>query len=136
MKCVSCKEPMVVLELQQVEIDYCLECGGIWLDVGELGLLLRDEREARELLAPIADLGQLQPGQRKCPICLNEMERIRISDDKPLEIDRCKETHGLWFDRGELRRVVRIIGGQEGNKIANLLEDMFRSQLAQGKGDK
>jgi len=34
MICPVCKKPMLVLELQQIEIDYCQECGGIWLDEG------------------------------------------------------------------------------------------------------
>ena len=49
MKCPVCKEPMIVLELDEVEIDYCTSCGGIWLDAGELDLLIEDEKD-RELL--------------------------------------------------------------------------------------
>ena len=35
---------MITLELQEVEIDHCIECGGIWLDSGELGKI-RDQFE-------------------------------------------------------------------------------------------
>ena len=41
---------MLVLELQQIEIDYCQECEGIWLDAGELELLLDDITESNKLL--------------------------------------------------------------------------------------
>ncbi len=40
MNCPVCKEPMIVLELDEVEIDHCISCGGIWLDAGELELLI------------------------------------------------------------------------------------------------
>ena len=36
MNCPACKNSMVILELNQVEIDYCTACKGIWLDSGEL----------------------------------------------------------------------------------------------------
>jgi len=32
--CPACKEPLVVFELDGVEIDRCLRCGGTWLDDG------------------------------------------------------------------------------------------------------
>ena len=36
MECPRCKSAAVILELAGVEIDYCPDCGGIWLDAGEL----------------------------------------------------------------------------------------------------
>lgn len=35
----------------RLEIDHCLTCGGHWLDIGELGLIRRLDREDRELQA-------------------------------------------------------------------------------------
>ena len=49
MNCPVCKNPMVVLELDQIEIDHCLHCGGIWLDAGELELLLETEEDKARL---------------------------------------------------------------------------------------
>ncbi|MFN7728317.1 MAG: zf-TFIIB domain-containing protein [Bdellovibrio sp.] len=41
MKCPACKDPSLVLsERQGIEIDYCPECRGIWLDRGELDKIL------------------------------------------------------------------------------------------------
>lgn len=45
--CVECKIPLVVELLDGVEIDRCGECGGVWLDQGELEQL-REEFEAYE----------------------------------------------------------------------------------------
>ena len=45
MKCPHCKEPNLVLaERQGIEIDYCPECRGIWLDRGELDKILERSR--------------------------------------------------------------------------------------------
>ena len=48
MECMVCQEPMIVLELDDIEIDYCVICAGIWLDAGELELLLEDSKEKWE----------------------------------------------------------------------------------------
>ena len=31
---------MIVLELNQIEVDHCTRCGGVWLDAEEMDLLL------------------------------------------------------------------------------------------------
>lgn len=40
MDCPACTEPMIVMELNEIEIDHCIACQGIWFDAGELELLL------------------------------------------------------------------------------------------------
>lgn len=46
MKCPACPETLLVMsERQGVEIDYCPQCRGVWLDRGELDKLL--ERAAQ-----------------------------------------------------------------------------------------
>ena len=45
MKCPSCQDVVLVMtERQGVEIDYCPQCRGVWLDRGELDKLI--ERSA------------------------------------------------------------------------------------------
>ena len=40
MKCPIDSEKLVITERQGIEIDYCSECRGIWLDRGELDKLI------------------------------------------------------------------------------------------------
>ena len=44
MKCPHCNVPLTMSERQGVEIDYCPQCRGVWLDRGELDKIL--ERQA------------------------------------------------------------------------------------------
>ena len=37
---------MITLELEDVEIDFCCDCSGIWLDAGELDGLMDAESYA------------------------------------------------------------------------------------------
>ncbi len=44
MKCPTCKDVTLVMsERQKIEIDYCPECRGVWLDRGELNKLIEKE---------------------------------------------------------------------------------------------
>lgn len=46
MKCPVCKDvTLLMTEKKGVEIDYCPECRGIWLDRGELDKLLEKDNE-------------------------------------------------------------------------------------------
>lgn len=46
MNCPSCNIPLVMSERQGIEIDYCPQCRGIWLDRGELDKII--ERSVNE----------------------------------------------------------------------------------------
>ena len=47
MKCPNCSETLLMSQRNNVEIDYCPNCRGIWLDKGELDKLLEyDERRS------------------------------------------------------------------------------------------
>ncbi|TCV78220.1 TFIIB-type zinc ribbon-containing protein [Sulfurirhabdus autotrophica] len=50
MKCPICKEVnLVMTERQAIEIDYCPECRGVWLDRGELDKFIEyAERQASD----------------------------------------------------------------------------------------
>ena len=43
MLCPLCARALKPVEREGVEIDYCPQCGGIWLDQGELNQLIRRE---------------------------------------------------------------------------------------------
>ena len=129
MDCAACKEPMVVLELNEIEIDYCISCGGIWLDAGELELLLEGSAKKDSLLASFKSDGRTKERPRKCPICLKTMEKVSCGADKRALLDRCRRNDGIWFDKGELEEVIRMGCLDEDNRILGLLKDMF------GKGD-
>ena len=50
MKCPVCKDVTLLMsEKKGIEIDYCPECRGIWLDRGELEKLIEKEKEVINL---------------------------------------------------------------------------------------
>ena len=52
MKCPLCSVDLVMSERQGIEIDYCPQCRGVWLDRGELDKII--ERSAVEAPVPSA----------------------------------------------------------------------------------
>ena len=130
MDCPVCKnEPMIVLELNEVEIDYCLSCKGIWLDAGELELLLDSSTETIEFLNSFTIDDQTKEKKLKCPICNKKMEKILVIGDKKVRIDKCKANHGIWFDSGELEDILKMASFGKDDKVLILLKDMFGKKI-------
>jgi Zn-finger nucleic acid-binding protein len=114
------------MELADVEIDHCVGCGGIWLDAGELEILMEDPQRAKTLLGSFKQSDATAERLRKCPICDKKMAKIVVGRSKPvLLIDTCRRGDGLWFDRGELQDILERAHLDEHSRIRTLLADMF-----------
>lgn len=117
---------MLVLELHEIEIDYCPETGGIWLDDGELELLLDDPEAAEHILESGRRAGKVNEAPRKCPISGKPMEKWLFGPDPGILIDRSPDGHGFWFDRGELRQMLRLAEENPRTKaVIAFLNEMF-----------
>ena len=129
MDCPDCKNAMIVLEFAEVEVDFCSDCDGIWLDAGELELLLGNSESAKKLLDSFKISSDSTEKPRKCPICLKKMQKIIVGlSTPPLLIDKCSRGDGLWFDKGELQGIFDKASLDKENKIQKLLADMFGSK--------
>ena len=126
MDCPVCKTAMITLELDEVEVDYCLQCSGIWLDAGELEMLLPNPQQAKMLLSSFRAAKGCSETPKPCPICLKKMEKILVGpSESAILIDKCRKGDGLWFDKGELQDVLEFGSFDEERRILDLLADMF-----------
>lgn len=126
MNCPVCRRPMVVLEIREIEVDHCIQCGGTWLDAGELDLLLEGASNREELLRGMERAKGETEAPRPCPICDKRMEKVKAGLEHDLLLDRCGAGDGIWFDRGELGAVVEMgvfPGGDR--RVYELLSDVF-----------
>ena len=112
---------MIILELNQVEIDYCNSCKGIWLDSGELELLFsnNDNGNINDFLFTKSD----HLDAKRCPICKKKMELVEF-ENSGIILDRCTNNHGIWFDSGELRSLLKT-SEESNNKMIELFKEMF-----------
>ena len=67
MPCPVCKVPLVMSDRQGVEIDYCPQCRGVWLDRGELDKIIERGSVAASAPPPGNPPQQQQPGYQQQP---------------------------------------------------------------------
>jgi Zn-finger nucleic acid-binding protein len=119
---------MLVLEFELVEVDYCPECSGVWLDSGELELVGRQAGAlCGELEAALTEQGGRSPAggsKRPCPVCRKGLHEVTTDSTPPIVLDCCPRGHGLWFDRGELSSVVAAAGADEDNLLARFFAEL------------
>jgi hypothetical protein len=133
--CPKCHEPLIVVEFEGVEIDYCPECRGTWFDAGELEFVTElGGVPAGPLHRALQLAGPGRGGTRRCPRCRRKMHVIALGDSPPVEVDRCRAGHGLWLDAGELVTIVREFAGNEDAVVAGFLADLLRHGLAEHTG--
>ncbi len=129
--CPTCDKPLLVLEYQGVAVDFCHRCRGIWLDSGELELLL--ERTGADAKDPLLQFqkqkGRRIKGRRKmCPRCDRPMLEIVVEGDaqRKVVVDHCARGHGLWFDATELVQLLALFPPSSGaNKTVEYLKDLL-----------
>ena len=58
MKCPACPTvPLVMTDRSGIEIDYCPECRGVWLDRGELDKIIERATPAAPIAQPVPPVG-------------------------------------------------------------------------------
>lgn len=100
--CPRCGMSMVIVAVEGVELDCCTRCGGIWLDPGELRSLTLRDRDV-----PGAALQSRRSGYR-CPVCEELMIESVFMRARNLLVDRCPAGHGVFLEKGELERALRM----------------------------
>lgn len=126
MDCPVCKEAMIVLEYESVEVDYCVACKGIWLDAGEIELLFGDEEACAAFLTIGGPADAKGEKPRRCPMCNAKMTKEATESEPPVLFDNCPYGDGLWFDKGELQQILSHTQAFGSNQeVAGLLKNIF-----------
>ncbi len=122
MKCPVCRVPTFVVEYQEIELDCCPECRGLWFDRGELELVLGHVPAVTEPAIASTE------APRKCPLCRTRMDKVNIGPAGRVLIDVCSEGCGLWFDDNELGELTRDLqdgGWHVAPAVREFLRGMF-----------
>lgn len=106
-------ETIAIDEANELYIEQCKHCDGIFLDYGELEALMErhivtngkvEYAKLRQILDnPLAPRQNIH--YKKCPECRNTMSRYNYKQKSGVIIDRCI-AHGFWLDSGELRQIM------------------------------
>ena len=115
MKCPVDSIDLIMSERSGVEIDYCPQCRGVWLDRGELDKIIDRANEAMGGSAPAAaPPGAPAPGPTPPPLYPNfEPRRDQPRYDQPRYDDRKygKQGHDRDYDRRAAQEEGRLAGG-------------------------
>jgi Zn-finger nucleic acid-binding protein len=110
MKCPVCDVPLSISSREGVEIDFCPQCRGVWLDRGELDKVIE---RASAAMAPAASSGRGreygdEPGRG----------RERYEDSRRYEDNRRYEDDRRRYDEDDRR-------GDKKRKKRSFLDDLF-----------
>jgi Zn-finger nucleic acid-binding protein len=135
MICPACQHPMIGVEYQKVELDFCTNCRGVWFDKGELELLLECTGEAAEIgyldsILKSVVVAVTEEKSRRCPICQRRMKKQNIGEKDKVLLDICSVGDGIWFDSGEVDQLVKILNARESVKhdhVFNFIKAVFKT---------
>lgn len=108
--CPKCDATMSTVESGPVEVDLCERCGGIWFD--------REEHQRLIVMARgsavddgEASIGKVMDAQREvvCPVCAILMDKVAVSHEPDIWVERCPQCGGYHFDAGEFRAYRRLL---------------------------
>ncbi|MCA9664345.1 MAG: zf-TFIIB domain-containing protein [Myxococcales bacterium] len=98
----------------------CNECRGSWVPVQSVGALVQSiaepmvGREKAQLVARRFDadteaMDVAESLKIRCPRCRAPMDKLRSRVRFLVLYDRCGACRGMWFDEGELPRIVSAL---------------------------
>ena len=125
---------MIVVEHDQIELDFCPDCSGVWFDAGELELLLESmELEGTDLgLASVFTSPGVESAEKKrrCPICGKRMTKVTVGRQPEVLVDACPMRHGLWFDSGEVGQLITQLPDKTDSRgrVVGFLGEVFTAR--------
>ncbi len=123
MLCPVCRQPLVIVEFEEVELDTCPDCRGLWFDAQELRQLFElaaVPEQFHDLETQLDRLPHAGP-RRVCPRCRGKLVPVRApSAGGDLILDECPREHGLWFDSGELESLLKSLLGENSKAMENV----------------
>lgn len=93
MKCPVCNVNLVMSERQGIEIDYCPECRGVWLDRGELDKIID------------RSVGESAPAERR-----EYAEKPQSNFDRGREDHSSHNSHGGYHDSYKKKKRGGLLG--------------------------
>jgi Zn-finger nucleic acid-binding protein len=104
MKCPKCKSQMEKVTYEEIEVDRCTFCKGIWFDMLEHEHLKAIEG-SESIDIGLKSVGKAFNETRKidCPVCQTSMIPMSDKNQPHICYEACTSCYGLFFDAGEFK---------------------------------
>ena len=132
MDCPVCKVPLIAVERNSIEVDYCISCKGIWFDEGEIDLLSEKVHINKLGHIEFNKSESVTERSRKCPRCDKTMEKVTIGNNSGFLLDKCPDDQGIWFDSGELTKATNTISdiqNRDKSELINFLGEIIKISI-------
>ncbi len=133
-KCPKCTNKLITINYQNIEIDRCSQCEGIWFDAMEAEQLKKVKGSEK-----IDSGNYIEPEhfnhpqhQTKCPRCRGRMLQMLDIDQYSIWYKQCRRCRGIWLDAGEFRKFKQNF---QAYNLTNLTKYIFRDRSS-NNGDK
>ena len=106
MNCPRCDLTLKEFILDDIVMDRCEQCGGIWFDFAELEeVLSRDIIQTRKVLPKRTHPEDMSIEVLPCPRCRDNVIRMRTPNRKIIYYG-CLTCYGRWIDGSEMKRIL------------------------------
>jgi Zn-finger nucleic acid-binding protein len=115
--CPRCGARLEAREYAEMSVDECDRCGGLFISPTMMERIVAAHEGAATLRLALPRRAvdrEAMVQYIQCPVCGKMMNRQAFGRFSGVVIDVC-QTHGMWFDSGELGEVIRFVeeGGLE-----------------------
>lgn len=135
--CSGCGSGLRETQFLGVDIEICLNCGGVWLEDGRLKELIDSARRGLPAKS-VENATRFKPRYKlssedearivKCPWCIGILKPVNYTSSSGVAIYSCINNHGVWVPKDNLERLLLFL---------NVWESTFKkargaySQIAQ-----
>ncbi|MGE5329342.1 MAG: zf-TFIIB domain-containing protein [Deltaproteobacteria bacterium] len=121
MKCPKCNSSLKTAEIENISVEICPSCDGLWLDKIELAKIvdfdfnLLKKSEIASTLDKDKQIDVTENKIIKCPNCSSQMISTNSLFNADTNIDICPACNGTWLDDGELKEVINYMKKNSGS---------------------
>lgn len=105
--CPVCKIPLVTAMIEDMHVQACPRCRGVMINQNELLFIIKSLRLTSKKIDTVLPLNRADLKQERfCQTCGRKLDTHAYEAGGNVVIDVCEHCSTIWFDYGEIKRVI------------------------------
>lgn len=114
MKCPRCNTQLEEVELEDIKVDFCNSCEGLFYEKNELQSVIQNTIEDNDgalnnYLQVIEKEEELLDSEICCPEDGKSMKTLEYPEGSGIILDLCTECQGIWADNKETEKILTYL---------------------------